>query len=160
LPSPAFARAGSRPLGRPLVAGNHGGIDVEGGRLHRPTASQIEDQFGIGLGQTQQRRRLGRHIGFAVLQQRQILGMELRKKIARGLRPHGSSPWAEGPRQIMSEPQGQRLVLTKLVEVFRPLATSRPQRQQAFHHLRGGAVRLQFGRGCASLAAHFKETRP
>jgi hypothetical protein len=87
---------------------------------------QIEDQSGIGLGQTQQRRRLGRHIGFAVRQQRQILGRELRKKIARGLRPRGSSPWAEGPRQIMSEQQSQRLVLTKLVEVFRPLATSRP----------------------------------
>ena len=26
--------------------------DVEGGRLHRPAALQIEDQFGIGLGQT------------------------------------------------------------------------------------------------------------
>jgi hypothetical protein len=43
------------PLGRPFVAGDHGGVDVQGGGLHRPTALQIEEQFGIGLGQTQQR---------------------------------------------------------------------------------------------------------
>jgi hypothetical protein len=43
------------PLGRPFVAGDHGGVDVEGGCLHWPTALQIEDQFGIGFGQTQQR---------------------------------------------------------------------------------------------------------
>jgi hypothetical protein len=46
---------------------------------------QVEDEFGIGLGQTQQRRRLGGNRRLAVLQQRQILGMELRQKIARGL---------------------------------------------------------------------------
>jgi hypothetical protein len=53
--------------------------------------------------------------------------MELREKIARGL----------CGRQVMPEQQRQRLVLAKLVEVFRPLATGRPQRQQAFRRLRG-----------------------
>jgi hypothetical protein len=51
--------------------------------------------------------------------------MELREKIARGL----------CGRQVMPEQQRQRLVLAKLVEVFRPLATGRSQRQQAFRHL-------------------------
>src|SRR5580700_2298843 len=58
--------------------------------------------------------------------------MELHEKIARGLRR----------RQIMPEQQGQRLVLAKLVEVFRPLTTGRPQRQQAFRHLRGAQTPL------------------
>ena len=61
------------PLGRLFVTSDHGGVDIEGGCLHWPAALQIEDQFGIGLGQTQQRRRLGRHVCFAFLQQRQIL---------------------------------------------------------------------------------------
>jgi hypothetical protein len=38
---------------------------------------QIEDEFGIGVGQTQQRHRLGGDRRLALLQQRQVLGMEL-----------------------------------------------------------------------------------
>jgi hypothetical protein len=95
-------------------------------------ALQIEDQFSIGLGQTQQRRRLGRHVGFALLQQRQIRDMKLREKIPRGL----------CRRQIMPKQQRQRLVLAKLVEVFRPLAADRPQRQQALRHRRGAQTPL------------------
>src|SRR5215831_6601569 len=53
--------------------------------------------------------------------------MKLYQKIARGLRR----------RQVMPEQQCQRPVLAKLLKVFRPLATGRPQRQQAFRHLRG-----------------------
>src|ERR1700749_91515 len=53
--------------------------------------------------------------------------MELREEIARGL----------CGREVMPGQQRQRLVLAKLVEVFPPLATGRPQRQQAFHRLRG-----------------------
>ena len=58
--------------------------------------------------------------------------MELHEKIARGLRR----------RQIMPELHSQRLVLAKLVEVFCPLTTGRPQRQQAFRHLRGAQTPL------------------
>jgi hypothetical protein len=59
-----------------------------------------------------------------LLQQRQILGMKLRQKSPRGL-----CRW-----QIMPKQQRQCLVLAKVVEVFRALATGRPQREQAFHH--------------------------
>src|SRR3984893_505660 len=58
--------------------------------------------------------------------------MELREKIARGL----------CGRQVMPEQQRQRFVLAKLVEVFRLLATGRPQRQQAFRHFRGAQAPL------------------
>src|SRR5271154_533346 len=78
LPSPAFAGAGSSAFGGALVAVDHSGVDIQGCRLHRPTALQIEDEFGIGLGQTQQRHRLGGDRRLALLQQRQVLGMELR----------------------------------------------------------------------------------
>jgi hypothetical protein len=62
----------------------------------------------LALGQTRQRCRLGRHWRLAVLQQRQILGMELRQEIARRLRR----------RQLVPEQQGQRLVLPELVEIL------------------------------------------
>jgi len=91
---------------------DHGGVDIEGRRLHRPAALQIEDEFGVGLGQPEQRRRLAGDRRLAFLQQRQILGMELRQKIPRGLRR----------RQLVPQQQRQRLVLTELVEIFRPLA--------------------------------------
>ena len=95
LPEPAgtlaCVGAGSSPLGRPFVAGNHRGVDIQRCRLHRPTALQIEDELSIGRGQTQQWRRLGGHARFTLLQQRQILGMELRQQIARRLRP----PWVK-----------------------------------------------------------------
>jgi hypothetical protein len=113
-------------LGRPFVAGDHRGVDVEGRRLHRPTALQVEDEFGIGLGQTQQRHRLGGDRRLALLQQRQILAMELRQKIARGLRC----------RQVVPKQHRQRLVLAELIEIRGPLTTRRPHRQQAFRHLR------------------------
>jgi hypothetical protein len=87
---------------------------------------QIENQLGIGLGQTQQRRRPGRHGRCPLLQQRQILGMELRQKIAPGLRC----------RQLMPQQQRQRLVLAKLSESLGPLAAGRSDRQPALHHLR------------------------
>jgi hypothetical protein len=48
-----------RAFGGALVAVDHSGVDIQGCRLHWPTALQIEDEFGIGLGQTQQRHRLG-----------------------------------------------------------------------------------------------------
>ena len=95
---------------------DHGGVDIEGRRLHRPAALQIEDEFGVGLGQPEQRRRLAGDRRLAFLQQRQILGMELRQKIPRGLRR----------RQLVPQQQRQRLVLTELVETFRPLAPPPP----------------------------------
>ncbi len=100
-------------FGRALVAVDHGGVDIEGRRRHRLTALQIEDELGIGLGQTHQRHRLGGHRRLAVLQQRQILGVELRQKIPRGLRR----------RQFVPQKQRQRLVLPKLIEILGPLAT-------------------------------------
>ena len=99
---------------------------------------QVEDQFGIGLRQPEQRRAFARHGGFAVMQQRQVLIMELQQKIARGLRRG----------QIVSEQQRQGLVLAKLIEVFGALAAGRPHRQQTLHHFRRAQPAL------ADLQAH------
>ena len=80
---------------------------------------QIEDELGIGLSQTQQRRRLGGDRRLALLQQGQILGMELPQEIARRLRC----------RQLVPQQQRQRVVLPELIEILHPLATRRPHRQ-------------------------------
>jgi hypothetical protein len=98
---------------------DHGGVDIEGCRLHRPAALQVEDEFGIGLGQTQQRHRLGGDRRLALLQQRQVFGVELRQKIPRGLRC----------RQLVAQQQRQRLVLPELIKILGPLAPRRPHRQ-------------------------------
>jgi hypothetical protein len=60
-----------------------------------------------------------RHARFTLLQQWQVRGMKLRQEVARGLRR----------RQFMAQEQRQRLVLTELVEILRPLAPRRPHRQ-------------------------------
>jgi len=68
-------------------------------------------------------------------------GMELRQKVARRLRPHGSSPWAEGPRQVVAEQQRQRLVLAKLIEIL-GVFIRRLHGRQAFDHLRDAQTPL------------------
>jgi hypothetical protein len=119
-----------RAFGGALVAVDHRSVDIQGCRLHRPTALQIEDEFGIGLGQTQQRHRLGGDRRLALLQQRQVLGMELRQKVARRLRR----------RQVVAEQQRQRLVLAKLIEILG--AFTRLHGRQAFDHLRDAQTPL------------------
>jgi hypothetical protein len=81
--------------------------------LTGPAALPIEDEFrhwpwpdpAAALGGD---RRL------ALLQQRQILGMELHQKIARGLRC----------RQVVPQQQRQRLVVAELIEILGPLTTA------------------------------------
>jgi len=120
-----------RAFGGALVAVDHRSVDIQGCRLHRPTALQIEDEFGIGLGQIQQRHRLGGDRRFALLQQRQVLGVELRQKVARRLRR----------RQVVAEQQRQRLVPAKLIETLGAF-TRRLLGRQAFDHLRAAQTPL------------------
>ena len=58
--------------------------------------------------------------------------MELGEEVARRLRR-----W-----QAVPEQSRQRLVAAQPVQILRPLAARRPQRQQALHHLRGAKAAL------------------
>jgi hypothetical protein len=84
------------------------------------------------LALTQQRHRLGGDRRLALLQQRQVLGMELRQKAARRLRR----------RQVVAQQQRQCLVLAKLIEILGAFTARRSHGQQAFDHLRDAQTPL------------------
>jgi hypothetical protein len=120
-----------RAFGGTLVAADHRSDDIQGCRLHRPTALQIEDEFALALAKPNSGTVSAATGYFALLQQRQVLGMELRQKVARRLRR----------RQVVAEQQRQRLVLAKLIEIL-GVFIRRLHGRQAFDHLRDAQTPL------------------
>jgi hypothetical protein len=110
----------------PLLAGEDGGVNVDGRHRLRPVLLQPGDQPAVDRAQPLQALAFARHLAARALPQRRRRLVEPLEEVARGL----------GRREAVAEEQGQRRILAQLHQILAALAARGPEREQPLDQLR------------------------